>query len=134
MQDKFKIGDFYEFKHSFSEKEVILFSDLSLDKNPLHLDNEFAKSTIFRKRIIHGMLVSSLFSGVIANELPGIGSIYLSQSLNFKKPIYFNQEINIRVEIIKIRRDKPIYTLRTTCLDIDSNILIEGEAIIKKTP
>ena len=132
MQDKFKLGDFYEFKYSFSEKEVFLFSELSLDKNPLHLDKEFAKSTVFGKRIVHGMLVSSLFSGVIANKLPGIGSIYLGQSLNFKMPIYFNQELIIRVEIIKIRTDKPIYTLRTTCLDNDLNILIDGEAIIKK--
>ena len=131
MQDKFKLGDFYEFKHSFSEKEVFLFSELSLDKNPLHLDKEFAKSTIFRQRIVPGMLVSSLFSAVIANKLTGIGSIYLGQTLNFKKPVFFNQELNIRVEIKKIRIDKPIYTLSTECFDNDSNILVDGEAVIK---
>ncbi len=132
MQDNYKVGDFYELEHVFNEKDVILFSKLSLDENPIHLDEEYAKTTIFGKRIVHGLLVSSLFSGVIANKLLGKGSIYLSQNLSFKKPVFLNQKIRIRVEIKSIRDDKPIFTLSTSCFDEDSNTLINGDAVILK--
>lgn len=131
MQDSFKIGDYVEIEKSFSIEDVRLFSELSFDTNPLHLDSEFAAKSIFGKRIVHGILVSSLFSGLIANKLPGNGSIYLHQSLNFKAPVFHDTKVIARVQIENIREDKPIYELSTICMESESGkILIEGKAIV----
>jgi acyl dehydratase len=131
MQDKFKEGDFVEIRRSFTLEDVKIFSKLSGDYNPIHINEEFANKSIFQRPIVHGILVSSLFSSLIANELPGPGSIYLSQTLQFKAPVYHNVEIIARVEISKVRIDKPIYELKTICLDNEGKVLIEGVAIIK---
>lgn len=127
---KLSIGDKVSLFKSFTEQDVFLFSELSLDKNPIHLDEDYAKTSVFKKRIVHGMLVSSLFSGLIANQLPGKGSIYLNQELNFKHPIFFDEEVKVEVEIIHIREDKPIFTLKTICQNSVGKIAIEGKAVV----
>ena len=131
MKAEFKVGDKASLTKVFSDADVRAFSDLSLDKNPLHLDDIFAKESIFGGRIVHGMLVASLFSAILANELPGEGSIYLGQSLSFKAPIFIGDEITAAVEIIKIRPDKPIITLATTATNSEGVVVIEGEAVVK---
>lgn len=132
MQDKYKIGQISELHHVFDTKSVLTFSEISTDKNPIHIDEKFATDSLFGKRIVHGILVASLFSAIIANKVPGPGSIYLSQELIFKKPVFHNEEVIAKVEIINIREDKPIITLRTTCYNLDGDILIDGKAVIKK--
>jgi acyl dehydratase len=77
------------------------------------------------------MLVASLFSGLIGMELPGEGSIYLGQNLTFMAPVPIGEQITATVEIIKIRDDKPIVTLRTVCMDSGGTVVIEGEAVVK---
>ncbi len=131
MSRKVKIGDKTMFKKTFSEKEVEEFAKVSTDDNPIHLDKEYAASTVFGQRIVHGLLVSSLFSGLIGGKLPGHGSVYLGQTLSFKAPVYINEEIKASVEVIKIREDKPIITLKTLCIKIDGTVAIEGEAVVK---
>lgn len=131
MQGKFREGDFAETRRVYTFEDVEDFCKLSGDFNPVHIDEDFAKNSIFGQPIVHGLLVSSLFSSLIANELPGPGSIYLSQTLQFKAPVYHNTEVIARVEVSKIRVDKPIYELQTTCTDEKGKILIEGIAIIK---
>ena len=79
----------------------------------------------------HGMLVASLFSGLLGMKLPGEGSIYLGQSLSFIAPIYIGDKVIATVEIIKIRSDKPIVTLRTFCVNSEGLVVIEGEAVVK---
>ena len=105
---------------------------ISGDNNPLHLDSDFAASSSFGRPIVHGILVSSLFSAIIANELPGPGSIYLHQSLDFKAPVFHNTDVVIRVQITNLRVDKPVFELSTTCLSLDGQILIMGKAIVIK--
>lgn len=119
-------------RKSFSSEEVLAFANISGDMNPVHIDEEYASKTIFKKRIVHGILVSGLFSALIANELPGPGSIYLHQSLDFKKPVFHNQMITAFVEIITIRKDKPIFELRTFCISDNQELLIDGKAIVIK--
>ena len=131
MKAELKVGDKASLTKAFLDADVRGFSDLSLDKNPLHLDDSYAEKSIFGRRIVHGMLVASLFSAIIANELPGEGSIYLGQSLSFKAPIYIGDEITATVEIINIRPDKPIITLSTTAINPDGVVVIEGEAVVK---
>lgn len=131
MKKSFEIGNKVCIKRKFSNDDVQNFAILTEDFNPIHLDDEFAKSTIFKKRIVHGMLISSLFSNLIGTKLPGKGSIYLSQSLSFKAPLFINEEFIAEIEIIKIRTDKPIITLKTVGYNAKNKIIIEGEAVVK---
>lgn len=131
MDNPLKVGDRAQLTKSFSEEEVFRYAEISTDRNPLHLDKEFGRTSIFGKRIVHGMLVASLFSGLIGMELPGVGSIYLGQNLSFMAPVAIGEEITATVEIIRIREDKPIITLRTTCVNAEGVIVIDGEAVVK---
>ena len=131
MKSDLNVGDKTSVSKIFTDEDVRGFSDLSLDKNPIRLDQAFAEESIFGKRIVHGMLVASLFSGLLGMKLPGEGSIYLGQSLSFKAPIYIGDEVTATVEIIKIREDKPIVTLKTVCVNSKGVVVIEGEAVVK---
>lgn len=131
MNSKIKVGDKVSVTKIFSDENVRDFSKLSLDTNPIHLDSAYAEESIFGQRIVHGMLVASLFSGLLGVELPGKGSIYLGQSLSFTAPVHIGEEITATVEVIKIRTDKPIVTLRTFCLNSKGFVVIDGEAIVK---
>ena len=133
MNSNLKVGDKASLSKIFSDDDVREFSNLSLDKNPIHLDSIYAKESIFGKKIVHGILVASLFSALLGNKLPGKGSIYLGQSLNFKAPIYIGDEVTATVEVIKIRTDKPIVTLRTVGVNNNGQVVIEGEAVVKVT-
>ena len=131
MNNRLQLGQRVSVTKTFSEKEVFQFAELSLDKNPLHLDKEFGQTSIFGQRVVHGILVSSLFSGLIGMELPGPGSIYLGQNLVFKAPVAIDEQVTATVEVVKIREDKPIVTLRTVCVNSEGTAVIEGEAVVK---
>jgi acyl dehydratase len=131
MSSDLKVGDKATVVKIFTDEDVLDFSNLSLDKNPIHLDQAFAEKSIFGKKIVHGMLVASLFSGLLGMKLPGEGSIYLSQSLSFTAPIYIGEKVTATVEVIKIRPDKPIVTLRTFCMNSKGLLVVEGEAVVK---
>lgn len=131
MNSKFNVGDKATLSKAFTESEVEQFANISFDDNPVHLNQEYAENTMFGKRIVHGLLVSSLFSGLIGGKLPGHGSVYLGQNLSFKAPVFINEKVQASVEVIKIREDKPIITLRTLCVKSDGTTAIEGEAVVK---
>lgn len=133
MASTYKIGDKVSLTKAFSEEEVLHFSRLSTDTNPIHLDHEFARASVFGNRIVHGMLAAGLFSALLGRELPGAGTIYLGQQLSFKKPIFIDEEVTASVEIIKIREEKLIITLETLCINSKGEIVIEGEAVVKAT-
>ena len=114
----------------FTKEDVILFSRLSGDLNPIHLDDEYCKNTIFKYPICHGMLGSSLFSNLMGNNLNG--SIYLSQTLRFIKPVYIDEEIEAIVEINQYLKEKNMLKLNTYVIKMLSNeMAIDGEALIK---
>ena len=131
MSRDITVGDKASVSKIFTDEDVLGFSNLSLDKNPIHLDQAFAEKSVFGKKIVHGMLVASLFSGLLGMKLPGEGSIYLGQSLSFTAPIYIGDEVTATVEVITIRPDKPIVTLRTFCVNSEGVVVIEGEAVVK---
>lgn len=131
MKKNLKIGDSYTEIFVLDDNKVKAFADVSGDKNPIHLDSNFAAKTIFKKNIVHGILVASLFSKILGNNLPGEGSIYLGQNLKFLRPVFVNEEIKIVVKIENIRQDKPIITLSTICYNSENEIAVEGEAIMK---
>lgn len=100
-----------------------------MDNNPLHLDENFAKDSIFKKRIAHGLLSASLLSGVLGMKLPGIGSIYLSQSLRFVKPVFIGDTITATVTITKLNIPKKIATAETKCVNQNGEVVLTGEAM-----
>lgn len=130
MPPELKIGDTASLRRSFTDEDVRLFAQVSSDHNPIHLDEAYAAQTQFKHRIVHGALVSSLFSAVLGEQLPGHGAIYMSQSAQFKAPVFLDMEVIATVEITAINPKKPIVTLSTTCVDTDGKTLATGEAVL----
>ena len=127
---KFKPGDTASISKTITDDDIQKFADASGDHNPLHLDDEFAKSSRFGRRIAHGMFSASLISAVIANQLPGQGSIYLAQTLKFVAPVFPGNTITARVTVISIRDDKPVMKLETVCTNQHDEVVIKGEATV----
>jgi len=128
-----KPGDSAEITKTIEQADVDAFADLTGDHNPVHVDEEFAKTTRFRRRIVHGMLTASLISSVLANKLPGEGSVYLGQTLKFIAPVFPGDTITARVTVKEIREDKPIVKLETICINQHDEIVIRGEATVLAT-
>lgn len=127
---KFSVGDSAEITKRIEQSDVDAFADVTGDHNPVHVDEEFAKTTRFGGRIAHGMLTASLISAVLANKLPGEGSVYLGQTLKFVAPVFPGDEITARVTIKEIREDKPIVKLETICVNQRNEVVIRGEATV----
>ena len=131
---EFKVGDTASISKTISEADIVAFSEISGDHNPLHLDAEFAARSRFGRRIAHGALVSSLISNVIGNSLPGQGSIYLSSSLKFRAPAFIDDTITATATISSIREDKPIYVLECVCSNQHGEIVCQGESVVLYEP
>jgi 3-hydroxybutyryl-CoA dehydratase len=117
--------------HTISEADIAVFADLSGDHNPVHLDAEYAARSPFGQRVAHGSLVASFISAVLGNDLPGPGSIYLGQTLKFLAPVHIGDTITASVEVITVREDKRLVTLRTDCTNQEGKAVITGEAVVK---
>ena len=128
-----KVGDTATRTKTISDEDIRAFAELSGDHNPVHLDDEYAAATRFGRRIAHGMLAAALISATLANELPGRGSVYLSQSLRFVSPVFPGDTVTARVTVSKVREDKPIITLETVCVNQRGEKLLEGEAVVLLT-
>lgn len=124
-----KVGDKASLTKIFSENNVLKFSLLSGDENPIHFDQEYAATTRFKKRIVQGPYVAALFGGILGSEVPGPGTIYINQNTNFIAPVFIGDTVTANVEIISIREDKPIIKLRTWATKNDE-IVMDGEATI----
>ena len=128
-----RVGDTAALTRTITDRDVRAFAELTGDHNPVHLDEEYAAATRFGRRIAHGMLSASLLSAVIANELPGRGSIYLSQTLQFVAPVFIGDAVMARVTVTKIREDKPVVTLETVCTNQRREQVLKGEAVVRIT-
>ena len=127
--DQIHIGDSAEFSKTFSEVDIYLYAGISGDFNPAHINEVYARKTHFKTRIAHGMLSAGLISAVIGTQLPGPGSIYMQQTLSFLAPVYMGDTVTARVEIME-KVDKKKVRLKTTCLNQDAVIVLEGEALV----
>ena len=125
-----KVGDTATFTKSFTKEDVMTFAEISGDQNPVHVDADFAATTRFERQIVHGMLTAGLISAVLGTKLPGPGCLYLKQELNFRAPVYFGDTITATVSVTKVREDKPIVTLETSCSNQDGILVIDGTAIL----
>jgi len=125
-----KTGDSASLTKTFSDDDVRSFAEISGDTNPVHLDDDFAAGTRFKRRLLHGMLTAGLISAVLGTKLPGPGSIYLSQSMTFRAPVFINGTITATGTVSRIREDKPIVTLATVCKNQDGEVVLDGEAVL----
>ncbi len=125
----FQVGDHYEETFSISQEEVNEFARLSGDTNPVHVDAAFAATTIFKKPVVHGIFVASVFSRIMGAKFPGYGSIYLSQTLDFKRPVYPGETYRVEVKIAEID-PKGRARLATTIAHAESGkVVLNGEAM-----
>ena len=129
--EDFYIGQSASLKKIFKSDEVAAFAGLSLDKNPIHLDEDFAEHSMFGKRIVHGFFVGSLISAVFGTVLPGEGAIYLHQEMNFRKPVFHGDEITATVTVTDIKKDKLILCFDTKCENERGEVVIDGKAVLK---
>jgi 3-hydroxybutyryl-CoA dehydratase len=127
----FKVGDTASVSKRIEDADIHLFAELIGDNNSVHLDDEFAKKTKFGRRVAHGMLGASLISTALGTKLPGPGSVYLGQTLQFVGPIFPGDTVTARVTVTKIREDKPIITLETICFNQNDEPVVKGEAVVK---
>src|SRR6185503_15498943 len=123
-------GDKASRTQAINDEMIRAFADLTGDTNPVHLDDAYAAGTRFGRRIAHGMIAAGLISAALANNLPGPGTVYLSQTLQFKGPVYPGDTITTTVEVKNVRPDKPLVTLSTVCTNQDNKVVLEGEAVV----
>lgn len=123
-------GDTVSRSLTIGDDTIRAFADVTGDTNPIHLDDDYAAGTKFGRRIAHGMIAAGLISATIANDLPGPGTVYLSQTLKFKLPVYPGDTVTATVEVLTVRPDKPIVTLSTVCTNQEDQIVLEGEAVV----
>ena len=123
------IGMAAEFGKTISEADILAFSAVSGDTNPIHLDAEYAATTRFGERIAHGILNAGLISAVLGTKLPGAGCIYISQSLRFRAPVKIGDTVRARAEIIDIIPHRRRIVMKTTCT-VGGNVVTDGEAML----
>lgn len=122
------LGQKAQLARTITEADVIAFAAVSGDHNPVHLDATFAAQTRFKGQIAHGMLIGSLFSALLAGHLPGPGAIYISQSLQFRRPVRLGDTVVASVEIRALDPATARVTLACQC-SVDNRTVIEGEAV-----
>ncbi len=125
------IGQVYEVKRIVTDEMVKLFAEATGDKNPVHLDDEYAKNTIFGGRIAHGILSLGIVSSVLGMEFPGAGTIYLMQNAKFKRPVYIGEEVTVKLIVKEIDKEKRRVLLETLVVKENGDNAIEGEALVK---
>ena len=128
--EQMTIGQSASFSKTITEMDVTLFAGVSGDFNPAHVNEDFAKDTIFKGRIAHGMLCASLISTVLGMYLPGPGSIYLKQDLKFLAPVRFNDTLKATCTVKEKREQKNMVVLDCLVTNQDGVVVIEGEALI----
>ncbi|HEX2712802.1 MAG TPA: MaoC family dehydratase [Candidatus Acidoferrales bacterium] len=125
-----RVGQRASLSRTIGEADIRAFAELSGDRNPLHLDREFARRSRFGRTIAHGMLSAGIISAALGKCLPGPGAIYLSQTLRFVRPVYPGDTVTATVEITAYREEKGILTARTTCTNQTDAVVIDGEAVL----
>ena len=123
------VGDSAEMSFDVTDETLVKFAEVSGDDNPVHLDEDFARTTQFGTRIAHGMLSAGYISALVGTKLPGYGSIYLSQSLRFRRPVKIGDQVTVRGTITALDAEKGRATLETICT-VAGKTVVEGEALV----
>jgi len=129
--DALQVGEAAEFTKTVSESDVYLYAGVTGDFNPAHINEPYAEKTFFKTRIAHGMLSAGFISAILGTRLPGPGTVYLRQTLNFRAPVRMGDTITASVEVVEIVHEKKRVRLKTVCENQDGVIVLDGEAIVK---
>ncbi|MGA6925642.1 MAG: MaoC family dehydratase [Desulfosarcina sp.] len=128
--DQLSVGDSDRFTKTVTDADVYLFAGVTGDLNPAHIDETYAQGTFFKTRIAHGMLSAGFISAVIGMRLPGPGTVYMRQELNFLAPVRIGDTVTATVEVIEKLGEKKRVRLKTTCVNQDGTTVLEGEALV----
>ncbi|MCX7635681.1 MAG: MaoC family dehydratase [Syntrophales bacterium] len=128
--DEITVGDAASFAKTLTETDVYLYAGITGDLNPAHVNEAYAAETFFKGRIAHGMLTAGLISAVLGTLLPGPGTIYLRQELNFLAPVRMGDTITARVEVVEKIVEKNRLRLKTTCTNQAGKVVLDGEAVV----
>ena len=120
----------FVYPFSFNQEQVVKFAESTGDKNPIHLDDEFASKSIFKQKIVHGFLSGSVFSKIFGTIYPGNGTLYLKQSMVFLEPMYINQNYKAKLTLIERIEQKKRGVYKTEIYDSEGKIVLTGEAVI----
>lgn len=124
------IGEKASASKTISESDVYLYAGITGDFNPAHVNQAYAEATFFKSRIAHGLLSAGFISAVIANRLPGPGTIYIRQQVEFTAPVYFGDTITAEVEVLDLDRAANRAVLKTLCTNQREQVVIRGEAVV----
>ena len=125
--DELNIGDSATYTRTLTEEELVLFAAVSGDVNPVHLDKEYASKSLFKERIAHGMWSGALISAALATVIPGPGTVYLEQSLNFKRPVKLEDTLTIKLTVLrKEERNRVVFECEV--INQDADLVVTGEA------
>lgn len=128
--NELNLGDRAEFTKTVSESDVYLYAGVTGDFNPAHINESYAEKTFFKTRIAHGMLPAGFISAILGTRLPGPGTIYIGQTLNFTAPVQIGDTITASVEVAEIMADKNRIRLKTVCENQNGVIVLDGEAVV----
>lgn len=128
--EELRVGEKAEFSKTLSETDVYLYAGVTGDLNPAHINEEYAKKTFFKTRIVHGMLLAGLISGVLGNRLPGPGTVYIRQEMTFLAPVRIGDTITASVEILEIMTEAKRIKAKTTCVNQEGTLVLDGVAIV----
>lgn len=129
-----KVNEWAERRRHVSSEDLELFARISGDRNPLHFDADAAASSVFKETIVHGGITTAILNAVVAEDLPGPGSVFLGVEWRFEQPVRPNEEIVGRVEVLSVREDKPICRLKTTVTRGDGTVALTGTATTYTSP
>ncbi|MFA5582157.1 MAG: MaoC family dehydratase [Paracoccaceae bacterium] len=127
--DDIEIGMSRHLDKIITDRDIELFAEVSTDRNPVHLDDDYAKDTIFKGRIAHGMLTAGLISAVIGEQLPGHGTVYMGQTLKFLAPVRPGDAVRAEVEVSAVDHAKRRVTLECRCM-VGDTVVLKGEALV----
>jgi len=128
--DQLRVGQSAQFSKTIAESDVYLFAGITGDFNPAHVDEEYAGKTFFETRVAHGMLTASFISTIVGTMLPGPGSIYVSQEVNFLAPVKIVDTITTTAEVAELLTEKKHIRLKTFSTNQDGTIVIDGQAVV----
>ncbi|MGM0437311.1 MAG: MaoC family dehydratase [Bacillota bacterium] len=128
--EEMEIGEKATFSKTITEVDVVNYAGVTGDFNPAHINEEYAKDTMFEGRIAHGMLGAGLISTVLGTKLPGPGAIYVKQELNFTAPVKFNDTIKAIAEVAEKNEEKNRVIMKTICVNQNDKVVIKGEAVL----
>lgn len=128
--DRLSVGDFAEASHIITEADCYAYAQITDDFNPVHFDDHFANASRIKRKIAHGMILAGYISGVIGTKLPGAGTLYESQRLDFLKPVYFGDTILVRVTVLERRLERNRVVLRTECINQHGETVLDGQALV----